>query len=110
MKGDALRTPLKVPRVTDPHEGWIRWIKVLAPAAVITGGIFGGLGLIDLLAPVAVLAVGFGLDDLWAAWKEAEVGAEEQEAPKRPRYWFLVALGYTVAAATAVAVAWWYVS
>ena len=60
-----------------------------------------GVYLIPLLT-VALAAVG-----IWSAWNESQLHRGEV-ASRRPAYWFLLALGYTVVAGAVVALAWWY--
>jgi hypothetical protein len=76
--------------------------SILGLIALTVGFSIAGIPVVYLLPlfTVALAAVG-----IWSAWNGSQLHTGDV-APRRPAYWFLLALGYTVVAVAVLALAW----
>lgn len=79
--------------------------SILGLIALTFGLSVAGIPAVYLLPLLVVVLAAVGI---WSAWNESQLLETGGVAPRRPAYWFLLALGYTVVAVAVVALAWWY--
>jgi len=79
--------------------------SILGPVALTVGLSVAGIPVVYLLPLFVVVLAAVGI---WSAWNESQLPERGGVARRRPTYWFLPALGYTVVAVAVVALAWRY--
>ena len=79
--------------------------SILGLVALTVGLSVAGIPVVYLLPLFVVVLAAVGI---WSAWNESQLPERGGVARRRPTYWFLLALGYTVVAVAVVALAWRY--